>query len=228
LRVAWNWISIIDPLVTLVLATGVCVAIWRRSARPAGAALLACAAYVAAGAVQQARAFEVQTRLAVTRGHEIQRSAVFPGFANNLIWRSLYRAGDTLHVDRLRVPWWGEPTWSPGYSVALVGEHDLAASVRADGRLLGDFRRFAWFANGWVARAPAEPDIIGDARYSSSSVRFEPVWGIRFLSDAASAPIAWVDRSRQRRVDMRALWHEVAGRDPAARPLPAPPTSEPP
>jgi inner membrane protein len=220
-RVAWNWISIIDPLFTLVLLVGVVLALWRRSARPAAAALLMCLVYLTAGAVQRARALEVQAQVAAARGHEVRRGAVFPGFTNNILWRSLYQAGDRLYMDRLRVPWRGAPTWSPGHSVTLAGEDDLPANVRADPRLRRDFRRFAWFADGWVARAPGEPDVIGDARYSSSLDRFEPVWGIRFVG-SASPPIEWVDRSRERRVNLRALWAEVAGRDPSYRSLSAP------
>jgi hypothetical protein len=69
-----------------------------------------------------------------------------------------------------------------------------------------------------VARAPHEPDVIGDARYSSAAERFEPVWGIRF-TPGSDVPIAWVDRSRQRRVDLPALWTELRGADPRYRPI---------
>jgi inner membrane protein len=218
-RVAWNWISIVDPLFTVILLAGVVVALWRGSARPAAVALLVCLAYLGAGAVQRERALEVQQSVAAARGHAYQRGEVFPGFGNNIVWRSLYQAGDTLYLDRLRVPWRGTPAWSPGTAVALVQMKDLPAEVRADVRLRRDFRRFHWFASGWVARAPREPDVIGDARYSASTERFEPVWGIRFTPESPSEPIQWVDRSRERRLSLRALWAELRGLDPTYRPI---------
>ena len=92
LRVAWNAISIIDPLFTLVLLLGVALAVWRKTRTPAAAALLVCAAYLTTGAVQRDRALDAQGRIAAARGHDRARGAVFPGFGNNLIWRSLYRA----------------------------------------------------------------------------------------------------------------------------------------
>jgi len=219
MRVAWNAISIVDPLFTLVLLLGVALAVWRKTRTPAAAALLVCAAYLTTGAVQRDRALDAQGRIAAARGHDRARGAVFPGFGNNLVWRSLYRAGDTQYMDRIRVPWFGAPSWSPGPHVRLLREEELPPEVLADARLRRDFARFERFADGWVARAPGEPDVIGDARYSSADERFEPVWGIRFTPGSADVPIEWVDRSRQRRVDLRALWTELRGADPRYRPI---------
>lgn len=219
-RVAWNAISIVDPVFTLVLVLGVALALWRRTMTPAIAALLVCAASLTIGVVQRDRAFDAQRRIAAARGHDRARGAVFPGFGNNLVWRSLYRSGDTQYMDRIRVPWFGNASWSPGPQVSLLRAEELPLEVRTDVRLRRDFARFERFANGWVARAPAEPDIIGDARYSSAVEQFVPVWGIRLTPGAADEPVEWVDRSRQRRVDPRALWTELRGADPHYRPVP--------
>jgi inner membrane protein len=218
-RVAWNWIPIVDPIFTLILLTGVAVALWQRASRPAAIALAFAAAYVAAGALQNARARDVQARMAAARGHVVERAAVLPGFGNIVVWRSIYEAGGTLHMDRLRVPWWGTPTFSPGYVATPLRERDLPASVSAHLRLRRDFHRFVTFAGGWVARAADDPGLVGDARYSSADDRFEPVWGIRFQPEGV-VPIEWVDRSAQRRIDLHRLWAEVVGRDPRHRPIP--------
>ena len=218
-RVAWNWISIIDPLFTAVLVAGVGLAARRRSALPAAAALVLCAAYLAAGAVQHGRALEVQARVAASRGHAPVRAEAFPGFLTNIVWRSMYESEGTFHMDRIRIPWTGAATWAPGVSVAALREHGLPPVVREDSRLQRDFRRFHWFTGGWVARAPDDPRLIGDARYSSRDDRFVPVWGIRF-HPASSPPVEWVNRSRQRRVDVRALWSELRGHAPGYRPVP--------
>jgi inner membrane protein len=215
-RVSWNAISIVDPLFTLVLLLGVALAVWRRTRTPAAAALLVCAAYLATGVVQRDRALDVQGRIAAVRGHDRARGVVFPSFGNNLVWRSLYIVGDTQYMDRIRVPWFGAGSWRPGPHVRLLREEELPPDVLADTRLRRDFARFVRFADGWVARAPGEPDVIGDARYSSATERFEPVWGIRF-TPGSDVPIDWVDRSRQRRVDLRALWTELRGGDPRYR-----------
>ena len=220
-RVAWNAVAIVDPLFTLVLLAGVAAAVWRRRAAPAAAALLVCLAYLGAGAAQRDRALAVQEQIAGARGHDPVRGAVFPGFGTNIVWRSLYLANGTLYMDRIRVPWTGPASWRPGPEAEQLREEDLPADVRQDARQLNDFRRFRRFAGGWVARAHDETRVAADARYSQSTDRFEPVWAIRFDKAPSGAPVEWVDRSRQRRIDGRALWTELAGGDPRLRPVPA-------
>jgi membrane-bound metal-dependent hydrolase YbcI (DUF457 family) len=149
-RVAWNAVAIVDPVFTLALLLGV---VW---------------------------AARVQERVAAARGDARVRGEVFPTLGNNLVWRSLYQAGDTLHADRIRVPWLGRPRWTAGTAVALTREHDLEPPARADARVRQDFRRFRWFSDGWTARAPSDPGVIGDARYSLRTDAFEPIWGVRF------------------------------------------------
>lgn len=217
-RIAWNWISIVDPLFTGMLLLGLVVGWIRQHRLAALMALSACVVYLAMGAWQRERAFDVQRQIARARGPSPVRAAVFPGFANQLVWRSLYEADGMLHLDRIRVPWMGAATWSPGTSVVpydLVDRADDAMSQR----LHRDFSRFQWFADGWLARSAADPSVVGDARYSLSPHRFEPVWGIRF-TPGLKPPVQWVDHSRGRRVDLRVWFDEVRGRDTAFRPLP--------
>ena len=218
-RLAWNWISIVDPLFTTILLAGVVVASWRHTARPALIALAMCVAYLALGALQHARAADAQARVASARGHLVERASVLPGFGSNIVWRSLYEVGGTLYVDRVRVPWWGQPTWRPGYEAASLREPDLPTEIRGSARLCHDFGRFAKFTGGWLARGPGDSDVIGDARYSSSDDRYEPVWAIRLMPHAPT-PVEWVDRSHLRRIDRAAAWRELVGRDPRYLPIP--------
>ncbi len=218
-RVAWNAIAIVDPLFTLMLLAGVAWGVWRRSVRPAAAALLVCAVYLGMGFVQRDRALRVQSQIAAARGHDVSRAAVFPGFGSNIIWRSLYLSGEALYMDRIRVGWSGEATWRAGPRVDGLRAPEPQTAWATDTRLTRDFWRFHWFADGWVARAPADPGLIGDARYSSSLDAFEPVWGIRLSEGRDDVPLAWMNRSSDRRVDVPALWEELRGRDPTFRPL---------
>jgi inner membrane protein len=208
-RIAWNAIAIVDPLFTLTLLLGVGLAAWRRRAAPAAMALLLCVAYLLVGTVQRDRALAVQARIAAARGHGVVRGEVFPSVGANIVWRSLYQAGDQVYMDRVRVPWLDAATWRAGPHATVRFQADLPPAAQ----------RFHWFTDGWMARAPGEPDLIADARYSASPDRFEPVWGIR-LAPNANAPIEWVDRSPTRRIDLGDLWSELAGRDTRYRAAP--------
>lgn len=211
-RVALNWISIIDPIFTLALLIGVALAAYRASFRPAAAALVFCLAYLGLGAVQRERALGAQERIAASRGNVRVRGEVFPTIGNNLVWRSLYLAGDSLHADRIRIPWLGPAHWVPGTAVRRVRETDLSPAARGDPRVVRDFRRFAWFSDGWVARAPADSTVLGDARYSLVTDAFQPVWGVRFHPDNPERPTEWVNRTRDRDLRLDALWAEITGR----------------
>jgi inner membrane protein len=212
LRVAFHAVSVIDPLFTLVLLIGVIAAAMRHSRAPVAVALVLCLTWLAGGAVQRSRAMNVQERLAASRGHAVSRGEVFPTMGNNLVWRSLYLSGETIHADRIRVPWFGNGAVAPGPSTPLTDEDDLAPAARRSARIVHDFRRLRWFSNGWVARDPADPSMVGDARYSMRRDAYEPVWGVRF-HPGRPVPTEWVDRSRSRRVSPRELWEEIAGRD---------------
>lgn len=213
-RVGLDIISIIDPLFTLILLAAV-VAAFRARRRAVTVALTIAAAWLALGFVQRERATAAQTSLATARGHRVTRAAVFPTIGNNIVWRSLYESAGTLHIDRIRVPWLGRATFAGVTSVPLAAPD----AVAHDARMLRDYQRFAWFSDRWLARAPADPSIVGDARYSLHSDRYEPVWGIRFHPQA-DQPTEWVNRSRERRVSTTQLWRELRGRDDAFRPLP--------
>jgi len=218
-RVAWNLISIVDPLFTLVLLAGVVATAWGGRARAAAMALVLCAVYLGIGVIQHARAREAQDSLAAARGHQPTRAAVLPGFTTNLVWRSLYEADGVFHTDRVRVPWWGAPTWSPGYQHAAASSESLSAASGGHPRITRDLMRFRRFTGGWVAAGAFGETSFGDARYSGSATAYEPVWSVRLTG--ADPPVAWVDRSRDRRVDPRALVVEVLGRAPDHRPLPS-------
>lgn len=243
-RFGWDFISIIDPLFTGALAVGLVanlIASRRRGANPKSpiancepgkdarpalpsyrwvwVCLIFCAAYLALGAAQRARALAAQTALATTRGHRAERSEVMPTLANHIVWRSLYLHEGRIHSDRIRVPWLGAATVREGTSLPLVTRRELTPAELARDGTHRSFARFAWFSDGWLARAPGEPAVIGDMRYSLSAQAFDPIWGIRFTAPGAPTEVEWVSRSRDRRIAPGELWAEITGADPAYRGL---------
>lgn len=205
LRVGLDIISIVDPLFTLIVLAGVLGA-FASKRRVVATALIAAMAWLGAGAVQRGRALDAQRRVAAARGDRITRAAVFPTIGNTMVWRAIYETNGMFRVDRIRVSWIGEATYT---AVAHV--------PRAENAL----PRFSWFCDDWVARAPDDPTLIGDARYSLRNDRYDPVWGIR-LRPGAHPPVEWVDRSRTRRVDTRELWDELRGTSAGWQPVSAP------
>ncbi len=217
-RVSWSWISIVDPVFTLALAIGVTLFALRGKRASVATALIFCLLYMALGALQRERALDVQESLARSRGHEIVRRDAFPTLANQLVWRSLYEAGGMLYADRIRVPYFGRPQFTPGMQIKPADRASLTPRERANERVVRDFERFSWFSLGWVARAPDDPSIIGDVRYSLQTHSFNPIWGVRFHPHE-EVPTEWVNRTGDRSLRLGSLWQELAGDDPAYRPV---------
>ncbi len=217
-RVAFSWISIIDPVFTFALLIGLFVGAMRKSAAPVIAGLVLAVAYMGLGAFQHQRALGVQEQLASLRGHERVRGDVFPTLANQWVWRSLYESDGKLYADRIRVSWTGETQWSGGTSLALLRKGELAPEIVSTQRLSTDFDRFKWFSAGWIARAPDDPSIIGDVRYSLRTDAFQPIWGIRLIPGEAPRT-EWVNRTGDRNLRLENLWDEITGEAPDYAPL---------
>ncbi|PWB40784.1 MAG: metal-dependent hydrolase [Rhodocyclales bacterium] len=218
-RASWNLMTTIGPLFTLFLLLGLVFAALRRSRAPAILALTLCLAYVGTAAWQRDKAEAALERIAAGRGHAVARAEIFPTVGNPLVWRTLYRNGDALHADRVRVPLAGDAQWKAGPRMAQMDERDLTAAECADPRVRRDFQRFSYFSAGWVTRAPRDASVIADARYSLATDDFEPIWGVRF-KPAQPVPTEWVARDRERKIPLGELWREITGRAEGYRPLP--------
>jgi inner membrane protein len=180
--------------------------------------------YVGGAAWQRERALDVQARVATARGHDVARADMYPTVGNPFVWRSAYQAGPTLHMDRVRVLGGNATRWKDGGMVTLLTAQNLPADLRANERVMRDFARFSYFSAGWVARSSADPTVIGDARYSLRTDRYEPIWGVRFHS-GAGMPTAmhtaihteWVDHTARNRIPLSELWAEINGSAPGYR-----------
>ena len=213
-RISWNLISIIDPIFTLLLLVGLIVACHKRRLRFARIALVLCLGYLSFGRIQNYRAQETQLELAASRGHSIEKSVVMPTLGNNVVWRSLYLYDGRLFSDRIRVSWIGKTTFKRGTWKMQVVQNDLDDRERLSNGEHQYFERFAWFTNGWIARAPHDELILADMRYSLSDQAFDPIWGIRFTDPNDIPTVEWVNRTRERQLSLKSLWLEIAGAHP--------------
>ncbi len=213
LRVAWDIISVVDPLVTIPLLLGLGWVLFRKRVAGAGVALGIVGAYLCLGIVQHGRAMSVQAELARSRGHQPERRQVMPTLGNLLVWRALYLHEGRIFSDRVRVGVTGGATVFEGWSLRVVEDADLTPQEKAVSAERDSFARFQHFSDGWVARSPDDSTLLADMRYSLSAEAFDPIWGIRFGLAGNADAVAWVNRSADRRVDAGGMWAEIVGRD---------------
>jgi inner membrane protein len=209
-RVAWDFVAIIDPIYTLLLALGVWLAKKRGSPRSALAALIASSMYLALGGVLHARAITGAKTLAQQRGHELARVEAFPMIPVDFVWRTAYRAGGRIYIDEVRTPWFGATTMHEGGSSPVVDEAHLPADVVADARTFAAFRTFTWFCDGWVGRAHDDPARFTDLRYGIDTRSVDSLWTLA-LAPGQARPVQLVTQRPAVSELAAERWREILG-----------------
>jgi hypothetical protein len=110
-----------------------------------------------------------------------------------LAWRSLYELEDAMVADTLSITPWAGTRVRVGGSLPLLREDEAVRGSRDPERVRSVFRRFAVFADGWVARVPDEPQSIGDMRFALRG--FRPPWALRLATAPHDPPVRWAMRS---------------------------------
>ncbi|MCY4286121.1 MAG: metal-dependent hydrolase [Thiotrichales bacterium] len=183
-RVAWNNISIVDPLFTLPLLCLGILAVVRRRRALAIAGLIWAIGYLLLGVVQHQRAEAAGVQLATERGHQPHRLSAKAGFANLLVWKVIYEHGGRFYVDGIRVG--PAVTVCDGTSIARLEVRRDFPWLDPDSRQARDVERFRWFSDGYVAVDPDVPNRIVDIRYSMVPNTIDPLWGIELDPEAPS------------------------------------------
>ena len=199
LRVAWNNISIIDPLFTVPILFLVTVGVWRKSPLLARFAVLWAAAYLTLGVVQRDRAAVIGHEVAAARGHVVERLAAKPTFGNLLVWKIIYESEGRFFVDAARVG-----LGSRHYPGATVAKLDIARDLpwlQPDSQQARDVERFRWFSGDYLALSGS--NTITDIRYSLVPNEIEGLWHIALSPGAASHEHA---RYAARRTSADARW----------------------
>ena len=215
LRVAWNIISVIDPLFTVPLALLLVFGIVGRNRKLLRIAGIWAAFYLAIGAVQHQRADSITTHWAEERGIDAERVLAKPSFANLVLWRGLVDDGERLHALAVRILPGSQALVWPGSSVDRF-EPD---GIPADSRLGRDLERFRHFSDDWLFRYYRydEDDevFVGDFRYAIDPASQRPLWGILFDPEAPGESASFIRPARVTEDEREAFFDRLAGRDPS-------------
>lgn len=176
-RIAANLISIIDPIFTLSLLIGVIGNIKFKSKKIIIYSLLFCTTYLFTAYVQQNRAINIQSEIAMKRGHIIEKSIVKPTLGNIVLWRSIYLYQGNYYIDAIRAGLNNSRIYQ-GETVKSVSPNIDFSFIDKNSQLYQDVIRFQTFSNNYIAFDPNNRSILGDARYSILPNSANPLWGI--------------------------------------------------
>lgn len=181
-RVALNFVSVVDPLVTLPVMVLVILSMMRKQKWFAVGALVWAGLYLGAGMVQRNAAIDMGEALAASRGHSPVRLEAKPSFANILVWKIIYEAEDRYFVDAARATL--APRLFPGTSVRKLEVGLDFPDLDSNSQQRRDIRRFSWFSDGFLAQDPRNPHRIIDMRYSMVPNEIEGLWSIGISATA--------------------------------------------
>jgi inner membrane protein len=187
-RIAWNNVSVIDPLFTIPVAAFALLAAKRKRPAYAAFAIFWAIAYLGIGYVQMLRAVEAGAALAASRGHAPQRARAMPSIANLWLWRHIYEHDGRIYADAIRVAI--EPTVFEGSSLRAFTSIDEFSWLDSSGTQALDLQRFGRFADGYLGITQSDPNRIVDLRYSALPNEVTGVWSITL--DKAADPDAHV------------------------------------
>ena len=206
-RVAWNTVSIIDPLYTLPLLILLGISLKTQKRIWVIGGVCYAFAYMGLGLIQQKRAEKKVKELAWERGHrEIEVSAK-PSFGNLVVWKTVYEYDSNYYIDAIKFGL--SHKFYPGESIKKFSYQRDLPWIKLDSRSAQDIERFRWFSRDYLAVHPERENVIIDVRYSMIPNRIDPLWGIVIDEKKQSEHARYKMFERNARQQGKQLWKMI-------------------
>jgi inner membrane protein len=183
-RIAWNIMSIIDPVYTLTLGVILLSAYIGKQRKLAVIGLIWVVSYPLFGLIQRERAIDGAQRVAAERNHIPINLAAKPSFGNLLVWKTVYEVGNHYYVDAVRAGI--DINVFSGDNVEKLNLGRDFPWVVGNSQQAADIDRFRWFSNGYIAKDPGNANRIIDIRYSMVPNEINALWSIELSPGADS------------------------------------------
>jgi len=176
IRIAWNNISIIDPLFTLPLILLIALATIKKKNVYSKIALAWAVTYLMLGVYLHNIAINVGKEIAEQRGHIVTRIKAKPSFGNLILWKIIYESDDQFYVDATNL-FFGNVI--PGESIIKLNLKKDFPWLEKQSQQYKDIDRFKWFSNDFLAVNPNNKNQIIDIRYSGIPNEIGGLWGVQ-------------------------------------------------
>ena len=176
MRIAWNNISIIDPLFTLPLILLIVLATIKKKNIYSKIALAWAATYLTLGVYLHNVAINVGKEIAEQRGHIVKRIKAKPSFGNLILWKTIYESDDHFYVDATNLFF---RNIIPGESIKKLDLNKNFPWLGRESQQYKDIERFKWFSNDFLAVNPNNKNQIIDIRYSGIPNEIGGLWGVQ-------------------------------------------------
>ena len=176
IRIAWNNISIIDPLFTIPLILLIALATIKKKNVYSKIALGWAVIYLMIGMYLHNVAINVGKEIAEQRGHTITRIKAKPSFGNLILWKTIYETDNQFYVDATNLLF---NKIIPGESIKKLNQEEDFPWLKEESQQYKDVERFKWFSNDFLAVNPHNKNQIIDIRYSGIPNEIGGLWGVQ-------------------------------------------------
>ena len=214
-RIAWNIVSVVDPVFTVSILGLIAFGFAKRQAKVSWIACGFALAYLLFGVAQNSQADGALKTLAESRGHEAaNRFTVKPSIGNLALWRGIYEFEGLYYVDAIRVNYIGSGTRIyPGGVVEKVDLGNVKQTLAVDSVLSKDLERFHWFSDEYLAWHPERSKMVGDARYAVLPTSTMPLWAIEVDVDNENRHAPFINLRKTNKDTIDQLWKMIRGKD---------------
>jgi len=189
-RISWNNISVIDPLLTIPVITFVITTLVSKNKLIPFLGVSYIFVYLGFGFIQENRAEEVGKSIALMRGHESKRLTVKPSLGNLFLWKTIYEDKGFYYVDAVRL--FDAKEYCEGTKIKKLNNLTDFIDLDKNSQQYLDIKRFDWFSQGYLGVGQSK-NIIIDVRYSAVPNEVDGLWGIKIEpSKSPSEHVEWV------------------------------------
>lgn len=190
-RVTWNIISIIDPIYTIILTTGLIICNKKKSINLARIFFTFSMFYMSYCYYMSSKAENFVKELANSRGHIATRVFLNPTIGNNILWRAIYEHDGYYYVDAIRVSVFNDTKYFEGLSVPVIDKTEIYPELKEGSTQRNDLYRFAFFAKDYIYFHPDYNNVVADLRYGLMPNNDKAIWGIEIDVNNPNAHVTY-------------------------------------
>lgn len=179
IRVAWNLISIVDPLFTIPLLIFVIFSLIYKSPIIARTGLALACFYLLIGFFKHQEIKNILFNEAKKNNHNVEDYFIDPTLGNNITWRAIYKANNKYYIYAIYMPYLKGKYIYNGDIVDAINTDEIFPKLNENSVQRNDIKRFESFTSKFIAIHPKNENIIIDLRYNIIPFSGKnSIWGI--------------------------------------------------
>ena len=193
MRISWDWVSIIDPLVTFPLMIGIWLSYRRMKPAPLMVSIAFVGAYIGFLAMWHSRAETLYAEELQKNNVVVENLRVMPLLFKPLHYRAVFKSPELneIVIANISTKLTGEVDITPAGTVPYISAETLLSQYP---ELKDSIHTYAWFTDDFMGVYSEEPLVIGDYRYGSFDTPLKPLWAIEV--DKATRAISRISMRR--------------------------------